>query len=173
MFSVDLESFRRALTISGHDPNFGTRYLTDETRDFLKKYEATSSLLSFLEKNSFSSNKMFGKVYFDAANDLAKHNLVEENRKCVENGLLIIGSGPNGDPIVVDMNTLEVGYVFHDELWENDSGDIQNSVVRMKCSVGMFFEIVATDPGFPVDAYEAEDYMAKNFGAGSGGNAAE
>lgn len=173
MFSIDLERFHKALVISGHDPALGARELTEETRDFLNEFRASESLFDFLEKSSYISAKKIGNVHFDAVNNLAKNNLVPENKRCVDNGLLIIGHGLNGDPIVIDVESFEVGYVFHDELWEGVKDDIRSMVVRMNRSVGDFFESVASVPNFPIDAFEAEEYVKRSSIAEIGGNASE
>ena len=74
--------------------------------------------------------------------------------------MLIIGSGANGDPIVLNTKTMNVGYVFHDILWEEENIDDLNKVyIDLKMSIGTFFYKSVTEEDFPIDAYEAEDYI--------------
>ncbi|MEH7110082.1 hypothetical protein, partial [Bacillus sp. JJ1764] len=71
---------------------------------------------------SFRENIKFKQVYFNIVNEIPENNLYEEYKRCIDNGFFIIGSGLNGDSIVIDLNTRNIGYVFHDEVWED--GDV-------------------------------------------------
>ncbi|TXK83452.1 hypothetical protein FU659_13765 [Paenibacillus sp. N3.4] len=73
--------------------------------------------------------------------------------------MLIIGSGLNGDMIVLDLDNLQIGYVFHDELWENDSISSREILICMNCSFGEFYNNSLTIDGYPVDGFQAERYL--------------
>ncbi len=87
-----------------------------------------------------------------------KDNLDEQNITCINEELLIIGCGLNGDPVVVDLQTLTVGFVFHDELWEDLSVKARSTHIDTGLSVGQFYFYAATQiDTFPVDGYAAEE----------------
>ncbi|NRF94836.1 hypothetical protein HQN89_28505 [Paenibacillus frigoriresistens] len=72
--------------------------------------------------------------------------------------LLIIGHGLNGDYIVLNLITNTIGYIFHDELWENDDVKIKDIYIDMKYSIGEFY-LRSLDERFPVDGFQAEKFM--------------
>lgn len=129
--------------------------------EFLEKNNLTSELIEFLKNNSYNLPIRFKKVYFNKVNEILDINTDEENRRCLLSGLLIIGSGRNGDWVVVDLNTLKVGYVFHDELWENEEVDVRDIFVSLDCSIGEFYHNIVTVNDYPVDGYDVEEYISK------------
>ncbi len=96
------------------------------------------------------------KVYFDRFNEFIENNLDEQNKRCIENGYLIIGSGLNGDPIVLNIETEKVGYVSHDILWEDEEKDFQDMLVMTNLDVFEFYQKAFNDE-FPVDSYELDE----------------
>ena len=109
---------------------------------------------------SFNQSVKIGRIYFDRVNDFEKHNLDEMSIKCIEDALLIIGSGLNGDPVVVDLRNLLVGYVSHDELWDDEETvEAREVLVSMNCRIEDFYLNAVQTENYPVDAYQAEEYM--------------
>ncbi len=96
------------------------------------------------------------KIYFNQFNELFDDNLEEQNKRCLENGYLIIGSGLNGDPIVLQLETTKVGYVSHDELWEEEDSDFKDIVAITDLDVFDFYKNAYSDD-FPVDIHELEE----------------
>ncbi|MBS8263938.1 hypothetical protein DYI25_05755 [Mesobacillus boroniphilus] len=92
---------------------------------------------------------------------MPENNLYEEHKRCIDNGLFIIGYGLNGDPIVLDLNTNEIGYVFHDELWEDEEINPREIYISLECSLPEFYFNSVTIDNYPVDGTEAERYMDK------------
>ncbi|WP_026565638.1 DUF1157 domain-containing protein [Bacillus sp. UNC41MFS5] len=112
---MDIGLFRKALEkIDKH--NLIKVDFSSSTNKFLKDYQIPEDVISFLKEFSFRENIKFKHVYFNNVNEMPENNLYEEHKRCIDNGLFIIGSGLNGDPIVIDLNTRNIGYVFHDEL---------------------------------------------------------
>ena len=53
-----------------------------------------------------------------------------------------------------------MGYIFHDILWEEENIEDLNKVyIDLKMSIGTFFYKSITEEDFPIDAYQAEDYI--------------
>ena len=156
---MDKSFFEEALKINSSSVNKEGLY--GSTVEFFKNYNIPSEAIEFLKEFSFNTNVRFKHVYFDRVNDIPDNNLYEENKKCISNGLLIIGSGLNGDFIVIELSTLKVGYVFHDEIWENESANVYDSFISLNCTIGEFYYKSLTDDAFPVDGYQAEEYMKK------------
>lgn len=65
----------------------------------------------------------------------------------------------NGDFIVLDLENLKVGYVFHDDLWEDESVNPRDIFINLNCSIGEFYYNAVTVKDFPVDGFEAEKYV--------------
>ena len=101
------------------------------------------------------------KSYFYKVNEIANQNLEVENRPCIDNGFLIIGCGLNGDPIVVNIRTNEVGYVFRDRLWESGTPHLNDITINLGLNIAEFFSNCLKHKNFPVDAYQAEEYEEK------------
>lgn len=84
----------------------------------------------------------------------------EYNKPCIENGYLIIGNGPNGDLLCVDIKKGTVGYAYHDELWEGSFGDFSSIYIGMPILLEKFIEMMLNDKNnYPFDGYEAEKYI--------------
>lgn len=139
--------------------------LSDTTLEFFHTYSVSRELQVFFAANSFDRPLQIGHIYYNRTNDLARENLEEENRNCIQEGLLIIGSGLNGDPVVIDMETMTLGFIFHDELWEDTSIKARDVHIDTRLSIGQFYwNAVSQKDDFPVDAYEAEEVYSKTNG---------
>lgn len=154
---VDIELIESALKIN--EEIVKTEPINQGTLNFFTEYQIPEELVLFMKKFSFTQNIKFNHVYFDKVNDIPENNLWEENKRCIDEDLLIIGSGLNGDFIVVDLNTLKVGYVFHDEIWEDEEAIVRENYISLNCSIGHFYYNALTIEEFPVDGREAEEYM--------------
>jgi hypothetical protein len=138
--------------------------LTTETRTFFDEHRVPPALREFLERHCYNVPVTVGQLIFEAVNDLPEENLDEPNAPCIRAGLLVIGDGLNGDPIVVDLESGAVGFVAHDELWGNDDADARALFVPTPFDIGSFYWSAAlfdwseeADFGFPVDSYAARD----------------
>ena len=147
---------QEAIDSLGETPR--TLALYPETRGWLEQRGAPAELIELLRAFPFSSHAQFGSVSFSDVNRIPELNDQIENKQLKENGLLQIGDGLNGDPIVVNLQTETVGYVSHDVLWEGTSIDIDEIYCDLGLSVAEFFLAAATERGFPVDFYQANDF---------------
>ncbi|QSB27265.1 hypothetical protein [Flavobacterium sp. CLA17] len=158
--NLDHSLFKEALKNQHFDFNSDVIKVTDKTIEFLESIDLSSEVIEFFKTFSFRYEIEFGNVYFNCTNRIRTENLEEANKEIYKKHLLIIGSGLNGDPIVLNTKTLNVGYLFHDILWENDNiEDLDKIYIDLKMSIGNFFYKSVTEKDFPIDAYEAEDYI--------------
>ena len=158
--NLDQSLFKKALKIQGFDFKNDVVKVTHKIIEFLESLNLSKDLITFFKAFSFKEEIVFGNIYFNCVNRIRIENLEEENKEIYKKDLLIIGSGANGDPIVVNTKTLNVGYIFHDILWEEDNIEDLNKVyIDLKMSIGTFFYKSVTEEDFPIDAYQAEDYI--------------
>jgi hypothetical protein len=151
--STDTDLFEKA--IKKVNPTGET--LNSNTVDFFHKYEIPEDLQIFLKINAFDRAFEVGHLHFGRTNDIRIVNLDEQNISCIKEGFLIIGNWFNGDPIVVDLKTLTVGFVFHDYLWEGDFEKVKDIYIGTGLSIGQFyFNVLNQMEIFPADAYEAK-----------------
>ena len=131
-----------------------------ENIELLRQHFSDEVITSFFAEVSFDTVIEIGNVWFDQVNCFQKEFRWEEQFiRCLKTGLLPVGSGLNGDPIVLDAQDCIVGFLFHDKLWEADDLSPRDCLVKMDCSIGQFFLNAATIEEYPVDAYEAHAFM--------------
>ena len=153
------EYFDKALKVIKDNKIFYNEKILEKTIKYLELYMVNNDLINFLSKYSFTTFIEFNKVSFDKVNNLPDFNSEPENKNCIENGYLIIGSGLNGDLIVTNIKNMNVGFVFHDELWENPKVDFNRILIDMKCKIDEFYYNSIFKENYPVDAYQAEEYF--------------
>jgi len=162
---IDKELFEKAINDILLNARPIREMLSAATLEFFQKYSVPKELQGFLAANSFDRPFQVGHIYYGRTNDLARENMEEENRTCIQERLLIIGCGLNGDPVVIDMETMTVGFIFHDELWEDSSVKARDVRIDTGLSLGEFYwSAVSQKDDFPVDAYEAEEVYGKTNG---------
>lgn len=95
--------------------------------------------------------------------DILEEDFCDYNNPCLENGYLIIGSGPNGDLLCVNCSSGMVGYAFHDKLWEKTYDSFEEIYVELPLSIERFIEMVIYKKNeYPFDGFEAEKYLNNN-----------
>ncbi|WP_282049363.1 hypothetical protein [Maribacter aquivivus] len=158
---IDKLLFEKSLEIIGIGSAKKIIKVTDKTLDFFKSIGLSAELIDFLKEFSFMQGIDFDGIYFSRVNDIRSENLEEINKEIFKYNLLIVGSGMNGDPIVLNFKTMKMGYVFHDELWESETiEDFDAIYIDLGLSLGKFYYKKVTEENFPVDAYEAEEYIS-------------
>lgn len=136
--------------------------VSSETVSWLQSLGLSEHILNELLECSFSSFVRVNKISFNKLNNIKSENLDEQNCSCIEHGQLIIGSGLNGDLIVLSIEQGLVGYVSHDELWE-DEEDYEFSEIFEPSPLPLseFFS-QALENTFPVDAHECQKYAFRS-----------
>jgi hypothetical protein len=139
--------------------------LSPETLALLDEHGVPAALRDFLEQHSYNLAVTIGELVFDEVNALPGEHRHEPQLRCLRAGLLVVGSGANGDPIAVDLaHDLDVGYLAHEELWGDPTADARALFVATPFDLGTFFLAAALhtydgerDWGFPADSYGAQE----------------
>ena len=85
----------------------------------------------------------------------------EQNEICIENNLLVIGCGLNGDLLTFNLNNSKLGYVLHDELREELFDVFDDIYVEMPFGIEEFLEMAIENSNYPIDGTMAENLMKK------------
>lgn len=85
----------------------------------------------------------------------------EQNTICAGNNLLVIGYGLNGDLLTFSLSSNKVGYVFHDELWEENFDVFEDIYVEMPFGIKEFIEMAIENRNYPIDGTMAENLKDK------------
>ena len=161
--NLDKEFLIKAFEIYDFPMQIERIKVTSKSIDFFEEIGLSSELIDFFKNFSFRYEFDFDGNYFNCVNKIRAENLKEINKEIYKQGLLIIGSGMNGDLIVLNTKTLSVGYLFHDQLWESEKIESLNEIyIDLNMSIGRFFYASATKEDFPIDAYSAEKFIKKS-----------
>jgi hypothetical protein len=123
--------------------------------DYLRAHGVPPPLVGTLDECAYAGAIRIGRLWLSPLVEIDLENQEEENAPCMEHGLLIVGSGLNGDPIGLEISSGRMAFVSHDLLWERDYGDFEECVVRSPLGFHEFWSAAVDDPGFPVDSYDA------------------
>lgn len=135
----------------------------DTVMSWLREIGVSDDLVGFFQRHSYTSWIEVGQVSFNSVSELVRENMDPQNHAVYKSGLLIIGSGLNGDPIVVNLSNGKVGYLCHDELWESEtSPDIASLHCELPYSLGDFYLGAVISEDFPVDFDEALETISKS-----------
>jgi len=158
--NLDIKLFTEALENIHFDYKNSVVKVTDKSIAFFQEMGLSTELIEFLKQFSFINELDFNGLHFNCVNKIRIENLEAINKEIFKQNLLIIGSGMNGDPIVLNTITMKIGFVYHDELWENETVEnLQDIYIDMNLSIGQFFYKATTEEDFPIDANEAEAYI--------------
>lgn len=124
---------------------------------YLRKVNCPKQLLEFLLRHSYKGLEL-GPINYYGGWKSKMENESEANKPIIGSGLLIVGSGANGDPIAVDITQTkgEVGFVSHDVVWESPECNPREHFAVCGDSIGKFLADAETLEGFPADYYEAK-----------------
>jgi hypothetical protein len=157
---MEYDNFEIAISYLKESKQLNYEPLSKKAMNFLNRYNVKPELIEFFKRYSFKQDIRFKNVNYYRVNEIENNNTWDENlSKCIESGLLVIGAGLNGDPIVIDLITNHIGFVFHDELWENENANVRDEFISMKCSVGEFFYNSLHTDNYPIDGYDVEQYI--------------
>ena len=136
--------------------------LSSAIREWGQNVGIPEEILRFLNKYCYSSHIRFGNNTFNSPNELKWENEEEQNWHVYKKGLLIIGSGLNGDPVVINMKNGNVGFLCHDELWElEEEPNLSEIYQELNESIGSFYYQSMFSSEFPVDYYSSLEYVEK------------
>jgi hypothetical protein len=176
------ERFAKAIELRGSIVHFCgdrrgellSRALDDEASEFLARRAIPAPLRALLEAHSYKSTVTFGNNRFSRVNRIVRGNKEPMVRmvRCLQEGLLVVGSGPGGDPIVVDLeNDGAISFISHDLFFEDHALAARETISPTPFDLGSFFLADALFAGdcardndeayarshrtFPVDSYAA------------------
>ncbi|SNR28774.1 hypothetical protein [Hymenobacter mucosus] len=158
------EMMRQAMEIAGIKMRVHSEPLRDENKEVLRRIGLPEEAQQFFVAFSFNIDLEIGELHYDQANCFKKNLEWEDGfQRALRAGLLVIGSGSTGDPIALDIQDLQAGYLFHDYFWEQEAEDPRKFFIKMNCSLGQLFLNSVSVEEYPVDAYEAAAYMGSEF----------
>jgi len=81
------------------------------------------------------------------------------HRRALENGFLIVGHCPNGDPLAVELATQKMVYISHDIMYELDAEDgwDETCIARSNLTLDRFWSRAESEKNFPIDYYAATE----------------
>jgi len=126
-------------------------------RKFCERHRVPKPLQNLLEKHSYSRFVDFDAVVLFATRSIAKPDAADA--RCLAQRLLVVGSGGTGDRVVFDLRNERMGFVRHDDLWEDEETPPRDCLVATPLDFATFFRATVLSD-FPSDSYSAEDREA-------------
>jgi hypothetical protein len=161
---LDAEKMRLALQAKEANINRYVEPLREENAAVLRDLGVSPEAQAFFAQFSFDTEMTAGEFTFMQANCLKKNrDWNEEFKRSLHTNLLLVGSGLNGDMVVLDLLDYQASILFHDYFWEKREEDPRKYLIKMGCSLGQFYWNSAFVENYPVDAYEAAAYMGSEF----------
>lgn len=80
-----------------------------------------------------------------------------QERICSENSLFVIGCGLNGDLLTINLKNNHAGYIFHDDLWEENYNDISDIYCELPFEFEAFIKMALESESYPIDGTMAEN----------------
>ncbi len=155
---------QQALVASGINVKAHQERLRQENLDVLRPFCSNESVAAFFAELSFDEEVGIGQFTFYQANALKKNIDWEDDfKRALAVNLLPVGSGNSGDIVVLDLLNFQAGILFHDYFWERDTENPRKFLVEMVCTLGEFYLNSVQNPDYPVDAYEAAEFMGSDF----------
>ena len=70
---------------------------------------------------------------------------------CNEKNLLIIGHLLNGDLLTINLKNEHIGYIFHDDLWEENYLNIEDIYCELQFDIEIFLKTILEEKIYPID----------------------
>lgn len=84
-----------------------------------------------------------------------------KDRRFADAGLIAVGSGPSGDPLVYHRRTKRIGYLSHDVIWEEKSTPFQKAYQELPVGLAGHLKHLKQSQEWPCDFYDARDFNAR------------
>ncbi|WP_201987294.1 hypothetical protein [Hymenobacter rubidus] len=161
---LGVEQLHQALAAASIDLRKHAEMLRQENKDALYSAFENQQLRNFFSEFSFDSELTIGSFSLRQANCLKKDLVWDEDfKRGLKYSLLILGSGISGDMVTVDLLDFQAGILFQDYFWERPEEDPKEFLVKLNCSLGQFYLNSIQLPEYPIDAYEAAEFMNSPF----------
>ena len=135
--------------------------VTNEAINFLSENAVPQPVLESLTEVGYADWVKLGFHSIAPVNALRAINTEELHFPWFQRRYLTIGGGLNGDPIALDLESLLMCFIFHDDKCEL-TGLPDDHVLHTPLGYFDFWLGVASDDQFPVDAYEAEERWGRH-----------
>lgn len=143
--------------IAVSNPNAHTVSVIKSTIDFLKTNGLPLQTVKSLTQSAYADWMPLRHYSIAPVNQLQSLNTEELYLPWFNRQYLTIASGLNGDPIAIDLDSMKMCFIFHDEMYPRKDYIPDDFVLHTPLNYIDFWEAVACDPHFPVDAYDAEE----------------
>lgn len=161
---MGIEQMQQALKAFSINVQKHQEALRQENITALQEFCNNEKLIDFFTIHCFNEEIHVGEFSYYQSNCLKKSIAWEDNfKRALAVNLLPVGNGISGDIVVLDLLDFQVGILFHDYFWERNEEDPRIFLVKMNCSLGQFYLNSVQVADYPIDAYEAADYMGTSF----------
>ena len=143
--------------VAANNPNAHPISVDDSTKRFLASNGVPAPIIDSLTQAAYADWMPLPHHFIAPANQLQDLNTEELYRPWFDRRYLTIGSGLNGDPIAIDLDSTLMCFIFHDEMYPRENYVPDDFVLHTPLAYTDFWAGVADDQQFPVDAYEAEE----------------
>jgi hypothetical protein len=160
---IDSPRYRDALSNLGPEPAVFTEPPT-RFREWLNEKRLPTEFAEFLAGNTICDNLPFADGAGGIWTPADMMTLNDQESAILASGLFAVGNAINGDFIVIDLTegNDQVGFVSHDELWENPPANVREIFVPVDRSihemlVGISSQLRAwmaggsDEPNYPID----------------------
>ena len=125
--------------------------------NFLAGIGVPAPIIDPLTQVAFADWMSLPHHFIAPVNQLEALNTEELYRPWFDRRYLTVAGGLNGDPIALDLESLLMCFIFHDEMHPRENFLPDDFVLHTPHSYTDFWTGVANEPDFPVDAYDAEE----------------
>ncbi|EMI25300.1 hypothetical protein [Rhodopirellula europaea] len=143
--------------VAANNPNAHTVDVDDAAISFLTSNGVPSLIVQSLTQSAYADWMPVRHYSIAPVNQLEGLNTEELYLPWFTRRYLTIGGGLNGDPIAIDLESILMCFIFHDEMYPRENYIPDDFVLHTPHAYTDFWSGVASDPDFPVDAYDAEE----------------
>lgn len=151
---IGAKAFAEALT-KRSEPKKLARVKSARLAKFCALHRVPKELARFLALHAYSRPVQMGPLAFFGASDL-----IRSDARCLAQRLLVVGCCVNGDPIVIDWKTLAMGFIRHDDFYEDEDAPPRDHLVKLPVDWGRMFLGATLVADFPCDSYAVEELDA-------------
>jgi hypothetical protein len=124
---------------------------------WLKANGVPAKIIAALSVCTFKAPVRVGPLELFPIAMLPEKNRGKRDGQAIRHGFLVIGEGPTGDPVAIELANAQVAFLSHDKLWGRDPECVgmEECVARSTLGLDDFFALALTDESFPADFYAA------------------
>ncbi len=140
------------------------QYKKAEAPEYVCGLRLTKSVINYLSIMGVEINLHQTKsgTYLTTLYDI-NYILNVQDDVCLKNHLLIIGTASNGDYLVINLLSNHIGYVFTDDLSEENYDDITDIYRELPYGIEEFLNEAVSNEDYISDGFKAEEYIGNPF----------